>query len=167
MKALLSAYRMHAEAIGKWEDDSYPRDESGRQPADRPRIYQYFLYGELCWRSRPDVRIQVKTLLDTGCDITSVSVKTVQRLETALQENTGEMLQLSRTQLAAGAPRPTYDLAFLLPETRHPAWSTSGFLCLPNPWWGSTVDMLLGQDLINQWIITYDGIHGTLTIAIP
>jgi hypothetical protein len=166
MKALLSAHRMHAEAIGKWDGDPSPREEGDQPPADRPLIYQYFLYGELCWRSRPDIRIEVKALLDTGCDISSVSTNTVERLDAKLQESTGEMLQLFRTQLAAGAPRPTYDLAFLLPETGHPVSSTSGFLCLPNPGWGS-VDMLLGQDLINQWIITYDGIHGTLTIATP
>ena len=158
---------MHAEPIGKWEDDPFPSSGSEQQPADRPLIYQYFLEGELCWRSRPDVRIPVKALLDTGCDITSVSAETVRKLEAALNKGTGEMLPLYRHLLTAGVVRPTHDLAFLLPATGHAVTSAYGFVSVAKPWWGPTVDMLLGQDLINQWILTYDGIHGTLTIAVP
>ncbi len=168
MKALLSAHPMHAEAIGKWENDSFPGERSDRPPADHPPIKQYFLYAELCWRSRPDVRIPVKALLDTGCDITSISTGALHKLETVLQQDTGEMLPLYRNLVTAGVMRPTYDLAFILPATDHAFTSDYGFVWTGNTtWWGHTIDMLLGQDLINQWVVTYDGINGTLTIAVP
>jgi len=29
------------------------------------------------------------------------------------------------------------------------------------------VDFLLGQDLLNQWIVILDGMNGTVTIGVP
>jgi hypothetical protein len=163
MKALLSTHRMQAEPIGALAEIQ----EREADRADRPMIYQYHLHGELFWRSRPELRVPVKVLIDTGCDITLVAAEVMRRLERAVQAATGELLPLERRILYAGTAQPAYDLAFLLPETGHTVHSPWGFICVARHEWGDGVDMLLGQDLINQWLLTIDGIHGTVTIAVP
>lgn len=163
MKALLSTHRMQAEPIGVLAEIK----ERNPDRADRPTIYQYYLHGELFWRSRPALRVPVKVLIDTGCDITFVALAALQRLEGLVQAKTGELLPIERRILAAGMPRPAYDLAFLLPETGQAVHSTYGFICVAQAECGDQVDMLLGQDLINQWIVTFDGVHGTITISVP
>jgi hypothetical protein len=113
------------------------------------------------------LRVPVKAVIDTGSDITFVALEALRKLERAVQAATGELLPIERRILTAGMARPAYDLAFLLPGTEHAVHSSYGFVCPAHGAWGDKVDMLLGQDLINQWIVTFDGIHGTVTISVP
>lgn len=131
-----------------------------------PVIRQFYLRADLFWRSKPELRVPVKVLIDTGSDLTLFTVATLKRLEMLYEGDVSEMIGVDRRICVDGSIRPSYDLALLLPEAPQAVFSACGFVCVKKNL-GSDIDMLLGQDLLNQWIVTLDGVKGTLTISEP
>jgi hypothetical protein len=167
MKVILSAHCLQREPIGALMETKATPGGNSPTAGELPLIFQYHLRGELFWRSQPELRIPVTALLDTGCDITLVTRAALQRLQQLVRVTTNEFIPAERRIRAGGVMQPVYDLAFLLPATDYAAHSWHGFVCMQHPHLGNKVDMLIGQDLFNQWLLTLDGIHGTLTISVP
>lgn len=133
---------------------------------------QFVLTGELIDASGSDASATVKALLDTGCDITTIRREVVHRLA---KINGGVMPNVERRILTdQGAhPLPSFDLSFVFPVQPHsddPPIALSsryGFIMSTEDDRFLDEDMWLGQDIFNQLIIGFNGLTGTVTIAIP
>lgn len=143
------------------------RGGSGADPSTPPCPTVHVVPGHLTYRGDPEqtrVVIKVEALLDTGCDVTLVRQEKIEELGRCR----GVDLQSERMVEIYGSPKPAFDLTYILPGG-HPCTSRYGFV-------GVTVedfpalegtDMLLGQDVLNQFIVTFDGLDGTVTFALP
>ena len=162
MRILLDRYHPNQIEIGSLaEDSAMDVDIEGRRERWRvPR--QSILYGLLAWLGSMQACIPVTALLDTGADLTLVKAAKVAELEDAL----GVAIPVIRRIRANGIMKDAFDFAFLLPETMHLCSSAYGFLRVDDADLGA-VDFLLGQDLLNQWIVILDGMNGTVTIGVP
>jgi hypothetical protein len=162
MKILLDRYSANQIEIGSLaEDRAVDVEVEGRRERWRlPR--QSILCGALAWLGPLPASIPVTALLDTGADLTLVKAAKVEELEDAL----GVAIPVIRRIRANGVMKDAFDFTFLLPETMHPCVSAYGFLRVDDADLGA-VDFLLGQDLLKQWIVTLDGVNGTVTIGVP
>lgn len=167
MKTILDACRSHkivGEIIegNKTEDGSYQQTRSWSAPA------VHVLNGTLA--SGRDLRscpaIPISALLDTGSDVTLISKKSLCKLE----KDYGMDLHTRRGILVWGKYRPTYrQLAFVL-SGGHECRSDIGFVEAADDEFGHILnasEMVLGQDVLNKFIVTFDGPNGTVTICEP
>ena len=164
MKQLLSAHPLLARPIGVLEPDGETNTPAPPGYNFFSIIRQFYLKADLFWRSRPERHVPVQALIDTGADLTYFTVGTLQRLEQVGQSETLEMIPIERTLRSRGIIKPAYDLALLLPGAQRAAFSAYGFVCTSERL-GDDIDVLIGQDLINQWVVTLDGVNGLLTIV--
>jgi len=156
--------------------DKYPshRDLGGMEIGDElnpsrvPRPKVHVVKGDLvCRLDLPDQRwvIGIEVLLDTGCEITLISDSKVKELEDLRKLD----LHAERKVMVRGKHRAAYDLAFVLPGG-YPCTAPYGFVAVPKDEFGNVLDaseMLLGQDVMNQLVVTFDGPNGTVTICTP
>lgn len=166
MKQLLSAHPLLARPIGLLEPDGETNRPAPSDHDGFPIIRQFYLKADLFWRSRAELRVPVQVLIDTGADLTLFTDETLRRLEKRGDSEISEMIAIDRKLRSLGTIKPAYDLALLLPGTQRAAFSAYGFVCTSERL-GDNIDVLIGQDLINQWIITLDGVKGLLTIEQP
>jgi hypothetical protein len=114
----------------------------------------------------PDPRIPVDALLDTGCDNTIVHPKVVEQLEEEMDLDT----PLKRRRVAyKSAGRqfndPVYALAFVFPNG-HVRSSRFGFIA-PAAGQFDAASVCIGQDVLSQLVVTFNGLAGTVTIEDP
>ena len=105
--------------------------------------------------------VSVKALIDTGTDITIVNPEIVRMLE----QKMGKHLPLKRSYCFNESVAPAYALAFKLGDQLC-FNSEMGFIA-PQSYIFDIADIYIGQDIFGQYIITLDGIDGTITIAKP
>lgn len=157
LRVLLETYPLQAVSVGELEVETHGRVQH------RLPLRQYVLAGRVCLGgaagAATDVSVKATALLDTGTDITTVSHRLVETLEDAL----GGLIPVERRVCSRGSMRPALDLAFVLPNDDATACESAyGFIHGDDLDLG---DLWIGQDLLNQWIVTFDGPAGTLTIA--
>jgi hypothetical protein len=157
-KTLLDRYPLKAVPTGAFDLEEDGRVER-RQP---PR--QFVLPGNVCFGAATGptaATVSADALLDTGTDITRVSSALVD----ALAEAIGGLIPVERRIRSDGAMQPALDLGFVLPAADEPVCASPyGFLVYADEHF-DLGDIWIGQDLLNQWIVTLDGIAGTVTIA--
>jgi predicted aspartyl protease len=93
-------------------------------------------------------------LVDTGCDSTTVSEQMLRSLNLPVISQTRVV---TGTTGAQGHAADVYAVSFsLLPHTAQPRnWSACEVVALPLL--NQSIDGLLGRDLLNQVVLTYDG----------
>jgi len=128
----------------------------------RPRLP--VLEGAIAFR---DTLVEVTCLLDTGCDITIVNPKKLRELERLRKLETRSSIRLPqrRIEFFHEGLQKAFDLAFIFPGS-HRFTSRYGFI-VPSSWDFDVADVWLGQDILNQLEVTFDGVHGTVTIIEP
>lgn len=167
MKTILDAYPSH-KVVGEIIEGFETRDGSYQPIKSCPAPAVHILNGTLVSgrnpRSRPAISISV--LLDTGSDITLIGEKSRRKLE----KDHNIDLQTRRGVLVWGKFRPVYrSLAFVLPGG-HECRSDVGFVEASDDEFGHLLnasEMLLGQDVLNKLVVTFDGPNGTVTICEP
>lgn len=162
MQTLLDRYRPRQIEPGRLAEDRTVDVEVDGRRQRWPIPSQPILCGALAWLGQVQACIPVNALLDTGADLTLVKAAKIEELEATL----GVAFPVIRRIRANGIMKDAFDFAFLLPETMHPCSSAYGFLRVDDTDLG-VVDLLVGQDLLTQWIVTLDGVNGTVTIGVP
>ncbi len=165
MRTILDAHHSHTIA-GRLE----VKEEGGSELHLRswPAPAVHVVTGALVSALDPTPRqaVELSALLDTGADVTLISEKKREELEKSRKS----LLQTRRSVKFWGKFRPAYtSLAFILPGG-HECRSHIGFVEVADEESRAVLDvseMLLGQDVLNQFIITFDGPNGTVTICEP
>lgn len=161
MRTILEAYPSHRN-IGRMSIREFNGEET-----DPPCPAVHVITGWLACQTDPvhsrEV-IEVKALLDTGCDVTLVRKELVDELG----RRRGSDVQPQRTIELFGGSRLAYDLIYILPGD-HYCISDYGFTEFASEEFPDLdgTDILLGQDVLNQFIVTFDGPNGMVTIALP
>ncbi|MGE3538962.1 MAG: hypothetical protein AB7N91_16205 [Candidatus Tectimicrobiota bacterium] len=102
----------------------------------------------------------VEILLDTGTEITLIKQEKLQQLEDRLQYP----LPIQGRIYFDGVPQPSYSLQLAFPTGR-PFSTDYGFVALAETDKVFDVgDVWLGQDILSQLIVTFNGASGTVTI---
>lgn len=104
--------------------------------------------------SKPRV---VTGLIDTGAAITSVRAD--------IADSMGLKVTGASTILTAGDPVNvnTYAASLEFPNTNLKSFDVLPIVALPMT--GQNIEMLIGRDLMQRWIITYNGVAGSFTIC--
>jgi hypothetical protein len=126
-----------------------------------------------CWIAAshdPSIRLPVKVLLDTGCDITIVNPTLVDELDDALKKKNTDPSYVHparKIKFYTGKKmfQKAYELSIILSVDGDYS-SQYGFIA-PEDWDFEGMDVWLGQDIFAQLIVTFDGVNQTLTIADP
>lgn len=139
--------------------------------------------GEICWPDAPKVHIlsgrltyrhtdsqditgvAAKALLDTGADVSLFS----QQKRFEIERSHGTDLPVLRKVRISGTLRATYELSYIL-FGEHACKGDYGLVEAENGSYFDAeeeVDLFLGQDILNQFIVTFDGPNGTVTIELP
>jgi len=163
MNVILDKYPSRVDDQKLYELEIVNDDGStGRVPVPRPHVIK----GTLVYRADDTCRwAGLTALLDTGSDVTVVQTATVKDLG----KQRGANLHAERKIEVYGRLRPAYDLAFVCEN--HPLVSLYGrFAALPAealPEVFDLTDMLIGRDVLNQFIVALDGPNRTVTICEP
>lgn len=121
------------------------------------------LSGKVGYRNFASFSIPVQALLDSGNDVTILKPQKLREMEKSLGFRLppkGRIRYYEDAEL-----QPTFDLAFIFPGD-HAYFSTFGIVT-PRGWNFDVADMWLGQDLLNQLQVTYDGVNQTVTVVDP
>jgi hypothetical protein len=113
----------------------------------------------------PRHAIEVEALLDTGCDVTLIRLERLRELEA----RRGTDVHLERRIMIGGELQSAFNLTYILPGGQE-CTSVNGFVGVPGDKFREVLDatdMLLGQDVLSQFIVTFDGPNGTVTILQP
>ncbi len=108
-------------------------------------------------------KVHVQALLDTGCDITIVKPEKVWELEKSPHKR--RMLPATRHIAHDGEFQPAVDLAFLFSD--NDCYSSRFGMIVTSKWKFDVADMWLGQEILRQLVVTFDGVQGTVTIIDP
>jgi len=127
----------------------------------KPRLVM--LAGKVAYRNFSSAGIPVQALLDTGNDVTILKPQKLREIEKSLGFRLP--LQAKIRYYENAELQPTFDLAFIFPGD-HAYFSTFGIVT-PRGWNFDVADMWLGQDLLNQLQVTYDGVNRTVTVVDP
>lgn len=114
-----------------------------------------------------DGRLDVSALLDTGNDLTIIRPDKVIELERLLNCRFPVNKSILRYDVEDAVDKwePSYNLVFVFPGD-HAYSSTLGMIAPRNfPW--DIGEVWLGQEILSQLILTFDGIKGTITIVDP
>lgn len=137
--------------------------EEGGQTTEVPRPRLIVIDGDIAYRDQPATQVSVKALLDTGAEVTILKSQKLRELEANLGFRlpvTGRIRYYGHDDL-----QPAFDLAFVFPGD-HPYFSSYGFIT-PTDWDFDVADIWLGQDILAQLQVTFDGINQTVTIVDP
>lgn len=130
-----------------------------------PQPFVFILDGQVACRSSEDagddILLRARALLDTGTDVTVINPKMISDIE----NERGMMLHPERRIDCEGEMRPAYDLTYVFPGG-YSCSSKYGFISMASHFFDQ-YDLLLGQDILNQLVITFNGIRGTVTILAP
>ena len=130
----------------------------------QPRLYKRprmpLLCAEIAASHAPSVRIGIEMLLDTGTDITIIKPEKVRELGERLGGVIPPLSVQFEHELA-----PAYDLKLVFPGN-HSYSGCIGFIA-PEDHEFDLGDVWLGQDVLNQLVVTFDGVNGTVTIVDP
>lgn len=137
--------------------------EVGGKGEKMPRPKLIVIEGHIACRPKSDAGVPVEALLDTGNEVTVVKSEKLRELEASL----GFRLPVKRKIKYYGFEhlQPAFDLTFVFPDD-HPYHSKYGFI-VPTYWDFDVADIWLGQDILGQLVITFDGVNGIVTIVDP
>lgn len=115
-----------------------------------------------------NVQIPVKVLLDTGTDITLVNPAVVNALNSMLGGDSGDPIQLSRKINFFNSPGTSFENAYKLGIVLggYKYFSIFGFIA-PRNWDFEDMDVWMGQDILQQLVVTFDGPERTITAMDP
>lgn len=167
MKTILDAYPSH-KAVGEIIEGIETKDGSYQRITSWPTPAVHVLGGTLASARNPQPRqgILISALLDTGSDITLVSKKSLRKLEKDCKID----LHTRRAILVWGKFRPVYSYLVLVLPGEHECKSPIGFVEASDDEFGHILnasEMLMGQDVLNKLVVTFDGPNGTVTICEP
>lgn len=139
--------------------------EEGRQTFSMQRPRLPFVDNCALIFSSPAVgqaQVEVDALLDSGTDITVFKKGKFHQLENDLG---GLAIPIDRHIRFEGKWHPAFDLTFLFPGGASYS-SQHRFIRLPDDTF-DIGDIWVGQDLLNQVVVIFDGPAGTITITDP
>jgi hypothetical protein len=120
-----------------------------------------FVSAWITLRNNDTFRVEVNALIDTGADVTIFNIEKLRELEKV----TGERIQEARGVNVYGhnEPQPAFELAFVFPGGH--SYSSRFGLVAPADWDFDVADLWLGQDILRQLVVIFDGTHGTVSIT--
>jgi hypothetical protein len=136
-----------------------------------PRPRQAVLEGSIVLRQEATVQVSVQALLDPGTDITLVTLDKLRELEREVEAQSGEKQYIPVRRRFRSVIRgqiswePAFNLAFVFPAGQRYS-SRYGFI-VPRGWSPDVGDVWLGQDILSQLVVTFNGPEGTVTIVDP